>query len=141
MTQNPRLFASLILTAIAVFLVSYTWVPALQSLQREEGAVSHIAAQSNTWYAVEILTASGARLSCRTRRGWPLVGPDRCPLESFEQHLGQRVTVLHDGKRPYQVAAGNEMVMDYSSHRRAQLIAIALAGFMLTMAYWIWRRR
>jgi len=48
---------------------------------------------------------------------------------------------MHDGRRPYEVVAGNEMIVDYSAHRRAQAIAVALAGLTLAMAVLVWRRR
>lgn len=48
---------------------------------------------------------------------------------------------MHDGKRPYEVAAGNELAVDYSAHRKAQMLAIALAGLMLVMAVFAWRHK
>lgn len=141
MTHSSRLFASLIFAAIAVFLVSYTWLPQRQSLQHEDGQITQIIPQPNTWYEVEITTSSGARITCRTRRGWPIAGPDRCPLEKFEQVLGQTVKVRHDGKHPYEVTAGSQVVMAYSAHRKTQLLAVVLAGFMLALAVWVWRRK
>ncbi len=48
---------------------------------------------------------------------------------------------MHDGKRPYEVTAGNETIIDYSAHRKAQIIAIVLAGLMLAMAAFVWRRK
>lgn len=141
MSNTPRVFASLIFFVIAIFLVIYTWLPARDSLQRGEAKVTNIISQPNTWYEVEITTSNSARITCRARRGWPLAGPSRCPLEIFERLLGQDVSVMHDGKRPYEIKAGNETVIDYSAHRKAQIIAIALAGLMLIMAVLVWRRR
>jgi hypothetical protein len=138
--NTTRLFASLIFTAIAAFLVIYSWVPARHHLQREEGRVSHIIPQPNTWFEAEIITSSGIRLTCRARRGWPLVGPDRCPVEKLERSLGLPITVTHDGKRPYEVSIGRQIVIDYAAHRQIQMLAIILAGLLLLMAAWVWRR-
>jgi len=141
MSNAARLFASLVFAVISIFLVSYRWLPSRDSLQRGEARVTRIAAQANTWHEVEITTADGTRITCRTKRGWPLAGPSLCPLEKFERLLGQGVSVMHDGRRPYEVVAGNEMIVDYSAHRRAQAIAVALAGLTLAMAVLVWRRR
>jgi hypothetical protein len=141
MTNTPRIVASLIFAAIAVFLVSYTWLPARDTLQSEEGKVTRILPLPNTWHEVEIITASGVRLTCRARRGWPLFGPSRCPLEEFEKLPGQTVNVQHDNKHPFEVAVGSHKVIEYSAHREAQMISIVLAGFMLAMAFLVWRRK
>jgi len=141
MTHSARFFACFVFIAIALFLAGSAWVPAPHKLQREEGKITRIIPQPNTWHEIEIVTSGGVRISCRTRRGWPLVGPSRCPLEKFERHLGQTVTVMHDGERPFEVAAGRQIVVDYSAHRQAQAIALLLAGLMLSMAFWVWRRR
>ena len=141
MTDTPRLFASTVFVAIAIFLVLYTWLPARNSLQREEAKVINIIPQTNTWYKVEIITANGSQITCRTRRGWPLFGPSKCPLEKFEHFLDRNITVMHDGKRPYEVTSGKEMVIDYSAHRQAQTIAIVLAVLMLAMAFLVWKRK
>jgi len=141
MTVAPRLFASILFAAIAIFLVVYTWLPARNSLQREEAKVVNIIHQSNTWYEVEIITSNGSQITCKTRRGWPLFGPNRCPLEKFEHFLGKSITVMHDGKRPYEVTSGDEMIIDYSAHRKVQIIAIVLAVLMLAMAVFVWRRK
>jgi hypothetical protein len=141
MTDTPRLFASLVFVVISILLVIYTWLPARNSLQHEEAKVTNIIPQSNTWYEVEIITSNGSRITCRTRRGWPIVGPNTCPLEKFEHFLGGSVNVMHDGKHPYEVTAGNETIIDYSAHRKAQIIAIVLAGLMLAMAAFVWRRK
>jgi len=85
MTNSTRLLPSLGFTAIALFLATYNWAPARDQLQREQGVVARISPQINTWYEIEITTASGASVTCRTRRGWPLFGPERCPLEKFER--------------------------------------------------------
>lgn len=140
MIRTSRFFASFTFAGIAVFLVINSWLPALDRLRQEEGQITSISPRKNTWYAVDIITSSGVRLSCRARRGWPLAGPSRCPLEKFEQHLGQSVSVIHNGKRPYQVSVGNQVLLDYSAHRRAQLVAVTLAGLLLAMACWVWRR-
>lgn len=134
-----RRLASLVLVAIAVFLVIYTWLPARDGLRSEEAQVSNITPRSNTWYEIELITSNGTRLTCRTRRGWPLLGPSRCPLERFEQLQGQRVTVLLDGQNFYEVKSANELVVDYAAHRKAQIIAIVIAGLMLAMAFAAWR--
>jgi hypothetical protein len=141
MTNTPRIFASSIFVAIAIFLVSYTWLPARQNLQNEEGKVTNIFSQPNTWYEVEIITSSGARVTCRARRGWPLIGPSRCPLEKFENLLGQTVDVLHDKKHPYEVKDRNNTVIEYSAHRKAHTTSIVLAVLMLAMAFFVWRRK
>ena len=140
-TDSSRIFFSLILVGISIFLLIYTWVPAHDNLLREEGRITNIISRPNTWYEVEIVTSSGVRVSCRTRRGWPLIGPSRCPLEKFEQYLGQSVTLGYDGKRPYEVLAGNEIVMNYSSHRQAQLIAVVISVMMLALSFLVWRRK
>lgn len=141
MSNTPRLFGSLVFAAIAIFLLFYTWLPARDGLQLGPAKVSNIISQPNTWYEVQITTANGSQITCRTRRGWPLFGPDRCPLERLEQLIGQNVLIMHDGKHLFEMKAGNELVIDYSAHRRAQIIAIALAGLMLILAVLVWRRR
>lgn len=141
MTNTSRLFAAIAFAAIAMFLVAYTWLPARDSLRREEAKVTQIISQPNTWYEVQITTSSGSRVNCRARRGWPLVGPSRCPLEKLEYLLGQTVNIIHDGKHPYEVTAGNQMVIDYSAHRQTQTIAFVLAGLMLALALLVWRRK
>jgi len=141
MNITHRHFAALAFSAIAIFLAIYTWLPARDDLQRAEAKVSNIVSQPNTWYEVEITTSTGIRISCRTRRGWPLVGPNRCPLEKFEHLQGQSLTVMHDGKRPYEVTAGKEMVVDFSAHRKAQMVALVLSVLMLAMAVYVWRRK
>ncbi len=138
--HSARLFAALAFTACAIFLVSYTWLPSRSDLQREQGTVSHISRQLNTWYEVEVTTASGARVSCRTRRGWPLLGPDRCPLEALERYLDQTVTVAHDGQRLFEVTAGDRIVMDYAAHQQARTIAVVAAVILLALAFLAWKR-
>lgn len=140
--NTPRLFASLIFIAIAIYLVIDTWLPARDDLQRGEAKVTNIISQPNTsWYLVEITTSNGTRITCRSKRGRPLAGLNACPLEKFERLLGQSVSIMHDGKHAYEIMAGNEMVIDFSTHRKAQTIAIILAVLMLTMAVLVWRRR
>ncbi len=134
MTQAARNVILSIFASIALFLVVSTWVPSRGSLSGEEARVTNITPQRNTWHEVEITTASGMKLKCRTRRGWPLLGPSRCPLEQFEQLRDQPLSVMHDGKRPYEVIAGSRLVVDYSAHRKAQLIGVLLAALMLGMA-------
>jgi hypothetical protein len=141
MSNAARRFATLVFALIAIFLTVYTWLPSRDSLERAEARVTGIAAQANTWHEVEITTSDGTRLTCRTRRGWPLIGPSLCPLEKFEALRGQGVSVAHDGRRPYEVVAGSQVIVDYSAHRRTQAIAITLAGLMLAMAVLVWRRR
>jgi hypothetical protein len=142
MTNTPRIFASTIFTAIAIFLISYTWLPARANLQNEKGKVTNIFSQANTWYEVEIITTSGTRVTCRARRGWPLIGPSRCPLEKFENLLGQTVNVLHDKKHPYEVTdSSSNMIIEYSVHRKTHTISIVLAVLMLVMAFLVWRRK
>lgn len=140
MTLTTRLLTSLVFAAIAVFLVGYTWLPARASLQREVGRIAQIIPQPNTWHEVEIITASGVRLTCRTRRGWPLFGPNRCPLEAFERYLGQTADILHDGKRPFELVVAGQRVIDYAAHRQARTLALVLAFLMLAMAFWVFRR-
>lgn len=140
MNNTSRLFVAIVFAAIAIFLVVYTWLPARNNLQRDEAKVTNIIAQANTWFKVEITTSNGTRITCRARRGWPLAGPNRCPLEKFEHLLGRSISVMHDGQRPYEVMAGNEIVLDYVAFRKAQTIAIVLAGLMLTMAFLVWWR-
>lgn len=142
MANAPRIFASSIFVAIAIFLVIYTWLPARGTLQSEEGKVSNISPQPNTWYEVVIITSSGARVTCRARRGWSLIDQSRCPLEKFENLIGQTVNVLHDKKHPYEVKdRSNDTVIDFSAHRQARTISIVLAVVMLAMAFFAWRRK
>ncbi len=130
----PQFSAAAVLAAIAVFLVIYTWLPSRDGLQREEAVVSAITPQRNTWFELVLTTNSGVRIACRTRRGWPLLGPSRCPLEAIEPLVGQSVSVLHDGKRPYEIQAGSQIVLDFSAHRKLQMFALVLAGALLVMA-------
>lgn len=139
--RGPRIFASAIFAGIAIVLVIQTRVPPRGGLRAAEGAVTSIRAARNTWYEVEISTADGARLTCRGRRGGPAIGPSRCPIEAFEQVLGARVSVLHDGQRPFEVKRGGEVILGYSAHRRGQTMGIALAGLMFAGAVGVWVRR
>lgn len=136
-----RLAFSIILAAIAIFLIGHTWVPARGSRREEDGKVSNINAQPNTWFKVEITTTSGKRIACRARRGWPLLGPNRCPLEKFEHIKGKTITVLHDGKRPYEVMIEGRTILSYADHRQAQTFALSISGLLLAMAWSIWKRK
>jgi hypothetical protein len=136
-----RRLAALIFASIAIFLVIYTWLPARTSLQTDEARVERVEARPNTWFEVELITASGARITCPGRSGWPLLGPSRCPIAEFQRLLGQTVTMLHDGRRPYEVIVGPDKVVDYSASRKSQIIALALAGLMLVLAVLVWRRK
>ena len=140
MTFAVRLVVSIVFSGMAAFLVVYTWVPARGSLQVDASRVTRIAAQPNTWYEVDITTESGQRLTCRGRYGWPLLGPARCPIERFQPLLGQSVTVAHDGRRAHEVLAGTQTVVSLAAGRQARAVAVALAGLMLLMAAWVWRR-
>jgi hypothetical protein len=144
MTHTARLIVSIVFTAIALFLVTYTWVPSRDSLRSEEGKVSNVMPRPNTWYEVEVMTDSGARLSCRTRRGWvpeAINWANRCPLGQLESVMGQAITVLHDGARPYEVRRGDKIILSYGAHRQAQVTGMILALLMLAMVAWVWRRR
>lgn len=136
----PKLFASSVFVAIALWLVAYTWVPARHTLHREQGEVLQILPQANTWHEVVIQTASGVRITCRGRRGWPLLGPNLCPLEDFEGLLGRTVSVWHDQRQPYEVRDDQRVVLAYTAHRQAQGLAGALALAVLAMAALVWRR-
>lgn len=138
---GPRIFASATFAGIAIVLASQTWVPPRGGLRADEGAVTSVRAARNTWYEVEISTADGARLTCRGRRGGPAIGPSRCPIDAFEQELGKRVSVFHDGQRPFEVKRGDEVILAYAAHRRGQVIGIALAGLTLVGAVLTWVRR
>ena len=136
-----RLFASFVFVAIAVVLVVVTWLPARDSLQVDQARVTRITPQPNTWHEAEFTTEKGGRIVCRGRYGWPLLGPARCPIGKFQGVLGQRVTVLHDGKRPYEVMTATEKLLDYSASRKAQVIAAVLAALMLILAGLVWSRK
>ena len=135
-----RRLAALIFAAIAIFLVIDTWLPARTSLQTDEARVERVEARPNTWFEVELITAGGARITCRGRAGWPLLGPSRCPIAEFQRLRGQTVTVLHDGRRPYDVVAGGRTVLDFGASRTAQGVAAVLAAFVLILAALVWRR-
>jgi len=45
MTITSRLISSLVFVTIAIFLVIYTWLPARDSLQRDEARISNIVSQ------------------------------------------------------------------------------------------------
>lgn len=137
MTQQsslPQHFAAAVLAAIAVFLALYTWLPSRDGLQLDAAVVSAITPQRNTWFEVALTTSSGKRITCRARRGWPLLGSSRCPLAAYETLLGQSVSVLHDGRRAYEVRTGSQIVVDYWAHRKQQTIALVLAGLLLMTA-------
>ena len=141
MDKNARYFASVTLAVIAVVLIAYTWVPARSSLRSEDGQVTNIVSRPNTWFEVEITMVSGAKVSCRTRRGWPLFGPQRCPLEKLEPLLGRPIVVTHDGSHPYEVKSAGLSIMDFSAHRWSQLIGFTLGILLLAAAYWVQRRK
>ena len=63
MSNAHRLFATLVFAVIAIFLVTYTWLPARNGLQRDEATVTSIIPQSNTWYEVAITTSNGIRIT------------------------------------------------------------------------------
>lgn len=48
MTITSRHISSLVFISIAIFLLIYTWLPARDSLQRDEARVSNIVSQPNT---------------------------------------------------------------------------------------------
>ncbi|MBK7976273.1 MAG: hypothetical protein IPK07_24380 [Deltaproteobacteria bacterium] len=137
----PRVFASAVFAGIAVFLVARTWLPARASLRQADGVIVSIRALRNAWSEVEISTTDGASIRCKGRRGWPAAGASRCPIEAFERASGQRVSVTHDGRRPYEVRAGDAVILAYSAHRRAQTVGLALAGMMLVGSALVWMRK
>jgi len=140
-TFLPRIFASAVFVAIAVFLVARTRVPPRVSLRQSDGVIASVRTLRNAWSEVEIMTTDGAHLRCKGRRGWPAVGASRCPIEVFERALGNRVVVAHDGRRPYEVKSGDEVILPYSAHRRAQRIGRVLAAMMLVGSGLVWWRR
>lgn len=101
----PRVFASAVFAGIAVFLVARTWLPARASLrQGRRRDRQHPSASQRL--------VRGRDLHHR-RREHPVQGEawlagsrtSRCPIEAFERASGQRVSVTHDGRRPYEVRA------------------------------------
>lgn len=135
----PQLIAPTVLATIAVYLIFLTWLPSRQDLLPEEAVVSAITPQRNTWFELVLTTGSGSRLTCRTRRGWPPFGPSRCPIEALEPLLGQKVMVLHDGHRPLEIRAGGQLMLNFSAHRKAQVIAWVIAVVLLAFAVWVAR--
>jgi len=141
MKPSAHLFSVVVFTAIALFLISYTWVPSRDSLRLEEGQITRILPQANTWYEVEIITSSKKKLICRGRKGWPPVALNRCPLDKFFALQGQTVTLLHDTKRPYEVRYHGNRVMEYSVFQNTHRIGIVLALLMLLLVFYVWKRK
>jgi hypothetical protein len=140
MHQNHRFFAAIVFVAIALFLAVYTWVPSRYDLQSSEGQIVGIYPQKNTWYEVEMITSGRVRLICRGRYGWPLIGPNSCPLEKFQVLQGQTITLLHDNMRPYEVTLNGKIILNYDTSKNTQRIGIMLAFLMLLMAFYVWKR-
>lgn len=140
MTLATRIFASLAFAGSATVLIATTWLPLEGSLRRGEATLAGIVAQSNTWHEVQLITTDGIRLACRGRHGWPLLGPDRCPLDKFGRATGQTLSVLHDGKRPLAVTAGKDVIVDLAAQQKARLVAFAIALMLLLMAALVWRK-
>lgn len=141
MKSTPQIFASITFFSIAIFLLIYTWVPAKESLQSHEATINAIVPGANTWYEIHIVTSEGTLLQCKTRRGWPLIGPSRCPLEKIEPLIGQKVTILDNGKQIFDMKFGNDTIIDYTSHQKSKYIGIFLSLLMLTMTTFIWRKK
>jgi len=141
MTPLALRLVSVTFAAIAIYLAYATWVPGRDGMRNEPGTVIDIALRPNTWREVTIVTAGGARLTCRGRPGWPLAGPNRCPIERFETLVGRTVHVLHDGGHAYEVMAEGQAVVSYADQRTAQVIGGVLAALMLAMSARIgWRK-
>jgi hypothetical protein len=139
MNSTAQLFTSLTFFSIALFLLVYTWVPSKDTLQLHEATISTIIPKANTWYEIQIITSDGAPIICKTRRDWPLFGPSRCPLEKIELLIGQKVSILDNGKQVFEMKFGNEMIIDYSAHRKGQKIGFMLSIFMVIMSILVWK--
>ncbi|MBN1934036.1 MAG: hypothetical protein JW934_05205 [Anaerolineae bacterium] len=123
-----------VFAAIAGFLIVYTWVPGQRSLTREQGRVTQVVKQKNTWYQATIVTQSGVTLTCRARKN-PMAWASRCPIEEMEKRVGTPVTVSYAQETLYIIESGDVTLLGLQEHRQAQATAIVLAIMLLGMAF------
>lgn len=144
MTSPARSLAAVVFVALAVFFVVYGQIPSWDGLTREHARVAEVAGRKNGWVEAVLVTESGARLTCKGKRGSvpALTGiANRCPVETIERHLGAEVTVRHDGQTPFHAEAEGTVIIDYAEHRQGRLAMIGLAALLLGMAALArWRR-
>ncbi len=144
MNNQGRLLVLIVFSAIAITLVVYGWVPARSSLQQDQARIVAIMPHPGTRYNAIFVTGDGRRLTCieNTLREWPPALLNRCPVDTFAAHLGEPVTVLHDGHVVYAVRRGQQVLLPYSAFRWVQgvLLIVALIMVAVSVHYWIRNR-
>ncbi len=140
MNRTYTLLASLVFVAIALVLIVYSWVPNRRGLKKEQAKITAVIRQPGTLYKVEMVTKSGALISCLGRRQWPPALINRCPIEKFKRLVGQNVTVLHNGKHPYEVKENGKFILTLGVFRWFQFFMVLVALMMLCIAAFVLRR-
>jgi hypothetical protein len=120
--------------ALAAFLAVYGWVPPRRSLVREKGAVTSVTKQSNTRYEALIVTEKGRTISCSGGLAWHSWA-NTCPIKQLQDIEGDEVTVLHDGRKPYEIASDDGPVLAYREFREAQATTLFLALLSVACAF------
>ena len=120
--------------ALAVFLVFYGWVPSRRSLVNEKGTVTSVTKQSNTRYEALVVTEKGTTISCTGGLAWHSWA-NTCPIRQLREMEGDEVTVLHDGKRPYEITSDDGSVLAYREFREAQATTLFLALLSVACAF------
>lgn len=129
-----NLLAFMIFMVAAGLLVVYGWMPSRGSLTQEKGTVTSVTKQSNSRYEALIVTEKGAILSCTGGLAWHSWA-DTCPIKQLQNFEGDRVTVVHDGKRPYEIISEDGPVLAYRAFHESQLTMLFLALFSVACAF------
>ncbi len=136
---NAR-FAALLFIGIGIFLLIYAHPPRWATLQEETARVVRIVPLRATRYNVEVVTASGTKLSCveNALRDWPPPSFNRCPISQLASLVGMQVKVWHDGEHFYQIESQGEMVLSYSAFLRFQILFGLVALLMMGLGVLVW---
>lgn len=116
---------------LAVFCLWVTWVPGKANLVEETGRITRVYPH-RAWVDVDITTDSGILLQC-SGKSWS----KRCPEDAFLelQASATPVTVKYRGKTPYEVTAGDRIVVAYADFRQAQGVMLLVVLLLLGMGY------
>lgn len=139
MNSQTRIFASSMFVLVAIVLMVSTGVPSRAGLKQETGKITQIISKPATWYEVEIITASGVRLSCKTKRENYSLRSKMCPLELLELNQGKTVEVQYKKTTPYQLSLNKQFIIDYSAFKKMQMLGVLGAVLMLFMAAGVWK--
>jgi hypothetical protein len=125
--------AFLFFIGLAFFLVIYGWIPSKSSLHRENAKLVNVEKKGTSRYEAMFKTETGLSIACTGKistRGWA----NTCPVNKLMNLQESQITVLHDGKRPYEIVSDDEIVLVYRRYRESQLITFFLAVFSLACA-------